>query len=303
MRKITLLDGGVGQEVYKRAGQPDSPMWSAQMILDQPGLVREVHRDFIQAGARVITINSYSCTPSRLRRDGKVEWFEKLQRQAYEIAASARDELAYGASGVRIAACLPPLIGSYTTDSRSLPELKSEYEKIVELHASRADLFLIETISNTREAKAAVEAALPAGKPVLLSFTVSESQTGQLRAGEPIEEAVSLLSDYALSGFLFNCSSPEAITEALNAVGNPSIPYGGYANGFTTVDPLRPGGLANRLSARLDLDEDTYRDIAMKWVEQGATLVGGCCEVGPAHIKRISDALNGKGYRVSAGFD
>jgi len=300
MKRITLLDGGVGQEVYKRAGKPDSPMWSAQMTLERPGLVKAVHRDFIRAGSRVITINTYSCTPSRLRRDGEIEWFEPLQRQAYEIAALARAELASEAPDVQIAACLPPLIGSYTTDDRSFSALKAEYDAIVALQAARADLFLIETIADLKEARAAVEAALPSGKPVLLSFTVSDDAAGKLRGGEPVEEAARLVSAYALGGLLFNCSSPETITEALEAMGNPGIPYGGYANAFTSVAPLRPGGLVNRLSARCNLEEEQYTEFAMRWVENGATIVGGCCEVGPSYIQAVCGALKRNGYSITA---
>jgi len=302
MKNITLLDGGVGQEVYKRAGMPNTPLWSAQVMMEKPELVQAVHQDFIKAGARVLTINSYSCTPSRLRRDGKVEWFEQLQRQAFEIAAAAREALVVEVPNVQIAACLPPLIGSYTTDERSFSELKDEYEAIVALQAPKADLFLIETIANTKEAKAAVEAALPAGKPVILSFTLSDKMPGKLRAGEPIEEAVNLMADYALEALLFNCSYPETITEGLKKVDNLNLPYGGYANGFTSIDALKPGGVVNQLSARQDLDEHKYCEEIMQWVESGATVVGGCCEVGPSYIKYISDTLKQNGYSTAPLF-
>ena len=111
MKNILLLDGGVGQEIYKRAGKPAHPMWSAQVMMDNPEIVKEVHQDFIQAGASIITINSYTCTPTRLKRDSQVELFEKLQKQAFDTASNARDELGLTADDVSIAGCLPPFSG------------------------------------------------------------------------------------------------------------------------------------------------------------------------------------------------
>ncbi|MFW6379865.1 MAG: homocysteine S-methyltransferase family protein, partial [Halorhodospira sp.] len=75
----------------------------------------------------------------------------------------------------------------------------------------------------------------------------------------------------------------------------------GYANGFTSVAALQPGGTVDVLEARTDLDPETYAEHALGWGEQGATLVGGCCEVGPAHIAALAERLAAAGYHpVSA---
>ena len=74
------------------------------------------------------------------------------------------------------------------------------------------------------------------------------------------------------------------------------MPYGGYANAFTSVDALEPGGTVDVLEARKDLDPAAYAEHALGWVRQGATIVGGCCEVGPAHIKALAEKLSAEGY-------
>lgn len=298
MRDIILLDGGLGQEIYKRAGQPAHPLWSARVMMDNPEIVKEVHQDFVSAGSRIITINSYTCTPTRLQRDGQIQWFEKLQKLALQMALEARDELGASAEDVQIAGCLPPLIGSYTTDERSFQQLKDEYRQISTIESPKVDLFIIETISNTQEAKAAIEAALETRKPVLLSFTLSDKNPETLRAGETIEEALKAMSDYPLNGLLFNCSFPETITEGMKALQHLEIPYGGYANGFTSVEALKPGGTVNVLSARKDLDEKKYAHHAMNWIQKGASMVGGCCEVGPAYIHYLQNELLKEGHEI-----
>ena len=89
--KIILTDGGMGQELIRRSGEEPTPLWSARVLMDEPELVRDLHVDFIRAGARVITINTYSATPERLARDGMDEWFESLQARGHALAAQARD--------------------------------------------------------------------------------------------------------------------------------------------------------------------------------------------------------------------
>jgi S-methylmethionine-dependent homocysteine/selenocysteine methylase len=298
MKNIFLLDGGVGQEIYKRAGKPHSPMWSAKVMMDNPEIVKDVHKDFIKAGTSIITINSYTCTPTRLKRDSQIELFEKLQQQAFDTASSARDELGLTADDVSIAGCLPPLIGSYTVDERTFSELKSEYEQIVDIQAPNVDLFLIETISNIKEAKAAVEAALPGGKPVWLSLTLSDDNPKQLRSGETIDEALNSLKEYPLGALLFNCSYPEIIDQGLLSLQHLDMHFGGYGNAFTSINALKPGGTVDLLSAREDMDEKRYASHVMDWVQKGAEVVGGCCEVGPSYIDYIHKQLQSENYNV-----
>ena len=75
---ITLLDGGMGQELLKRSSQEITPLWSTQVMIDEPEIVRDLHADFIRAGARVISLNSYTMTPERLARDGNAVSYTHL---------------------------------------------------------------------------------------------------------------------------------------------------------------------------------------------------------------------------------
>jgi S-methylmethionine-dependent homocysteine/selenocysteine methylase len=295
MQNVVLLDGGLGQEIYKRAARTAHPLWSAHIMMDQPELVKAVHQDFIRAGAQIITLNSYTCTPTRLSRDADLSWFETLQQQAVQIATAARDELG---EPVQIAGCLPPLIGSYAVEERSKEHLKAEYRQIVGQQNPGVDVFLIETISNIKESVAATEAAVETGKPVLLSFTLSDADPMQLRSGEPLETALEAVSGYALSGLLLNCSLPETISKSLPVLGTYGLPFGGYANGFTSVEALKPGGTVDVLAARADLNPAIFAKITSDWVAEGATLVGGCCEVGPSYIAALYNKLVEKGYYV-----
>ncbi len=299
MKNIYILDGGVGQEIYIRAGKPQTPLWSTQVMIDAPQIVKDVHKDFMNAGATIITTNNYTCTPSRLKRDSQIELFEKLQLQALNLALQAREELSL-TKDVSIAGCLPPLIGSYVVDKRTFSEIKNEYEKIVAIQDKYIDIFLIETMSSIKEAKAAVEAAQKGSKPIWLSLTLCDTNPNELRSGESIKEAVEALENYSIDALLFNCSYPESIDQGIYSLRNLNIPFGGYANAFTSINALKPGTTVDKLTARLDINEEKYAAHVMKWIQKGASIVGGCCEVGPSYITYIRNQLKSKDYNITS---
>ena len=85
-KKIILLDGGVGQEIYKRAGSPESrTLWSLQIMRDSPEIVVDVHRDFIDAGSKVLSPNNYAATPSRLERVGILDSFDEIHSTSIKL--------------------------------------------------------------------------------------------------------------------------------------------------------------------------------------------------------------------------
>tara|TARA_B100000809_G_C15098714_1_gene516043 strand:+ start:169 stop:1074 length:906 start_codon:yes stop_codon:yes gene_type:complete len=294
---ITLLDGGMGQELLKRSSKDITPLWSTQVMIDEPDIVRDVHIDYIFAGARVITLNAYTMTPERLARDGQIEDFEKLQVAAINAAISARE--AAGIPEVKIAGCLPPLVASYHAEVTPKYEamLKS-YSKIVAIQAPHVDVFLCETMSSIAEAKAALVAAKESGLPVWVSLTIEDNDQGLLRSGEALLDAVAMLDEFGADAKLLNCSKPEAILASWSKMKSDQGLTGAYGNGFTSIDSLKPGGTVKSMQSRTDLGPAAYAEFAMEWVTNGAGLIGGCCEVGPAHIAELSKRLIENGYSV-----
>lgn len=283
---ITILDGGMGQELLHRSAFPAHPMWSAKVLMDEPEIVQTLHEDFIRAGAQVITLNSYSATPERLERDGKPDWFEPLQAKAIALAKAARDNVD---PFVKIGGCLPPLRASYRPDlSPDFDDNLRRYRAIVAVQKDHVDLMQCETMSSIAEATAACVASVESGLPVWLGLSVADDASNTLRSGEPLEQALEAVKDLGAAAILLNCSVPEAISAALPLVAQTGLRFGAYANGFTSITALQPGGTVDGLKARADLGPQEYADFASVWVDQGATIIGGCCEVGPAHIAELS---------------
>jgi S-methylmethionine-dependent homocysteine/selenocysteine methylase len=292
MKSVALLDGGLGQEIYRRAKNVSSPLWSVAVMLEQPEIVRAVHEDFIRAGARTLTLNTYAATPTRLQKAGAFEQMTAIHRKAFEALDKAIETTAIK---VDIAGCLPPLFASYQGQpERSFEELKDEYVTLVKLQ-ERADVMLIETMTNTLEAKAACAAARELGKPFGVSFRLEVD--GGLKSGESLAEAVAAVADYAPTAVMLNCCDLEILNAAMPQLVAMYPRVGGYANAFESVEDVASGGLVDTLEAREDVSPATYTSAVRQWLENGAVVVGGCCEITPAHIRYLADSL-GKDFEL-----
>jgi len=304
MSRITLLDGGMGQELVRRSSQPAHPMWSAQVMLDEPEIVQAAHADYLRAGARVLTLNTYSTTPGRFARFGMSEQFGPMQSRALDLARAAIDETGIEAT---IAGCLPPLVGSYQPEL--LPpyeDMLAEYRQIAAAQAGHVDLFLCETMSKADEARAAATAAAETGRPVWVAWTLAETLdedgVARLRSTETVAEAIAALDGLPVAALLVNCCPPEVIGAAVPELVASGLPAGGYANGFTPIPSgFKLGQTVDMLSARTDLGPEAIAGFAMGWVDAGATIVGGCCEIGPAHIAEIARRLTAAGHEIVGG--
>ncbi len=302
--EITLMDGGMGQELVNRSAQPPHPDWGDKVMRHEPHLVQALHQDYLRAGARVITLNTYvttprTCTDANGNRDRAD--YEEWAGRAIELAHAARKTVGVEAD---IAASLPPLNWSYRPDIVEAFETNlADYRQIVEFTAPHVDLFICETMSTAAEAKAAATAASGHGKPVWVSWTLADQPgadgVARLRSGETVGEAIAALDGLDVSAYLFNCCLPEAIDAGLPALAGQDRRFGGYANAFTPItSDFAPGETVDVLGKRHDLSPDDYAARALDWIAAGATIIGGCCETDPAHIAEISRKLAEAGHRT-----
>lgn len=293
---ITLLDGGIGQEMVARAGDKPTPLWSTRAMMDHPGLLQGVHADYFAAGADIATTNSYAIHRDRLAPDGLEHLFAPLHAAALAEAQAAR--AAHGRG--RIAGSIGPLGATYRPDMH--PDLATAvplYAEMVGILSDGVDLILFESVASLLHADAALTAAEGQGKPVWLSVTLDDEDGTKLRSGEDVAGLLPLLSGRA-SAVLANCSAPEAMPAALAIFARGDLPFGAYANGFTQITKafLASRPTSDTLTARRDMGPAAYADHAMRWIDQGATIIGGCCETGPAHIAEIDARLRAAGLRA-----
>ena len=285
---ITILDGGMGQELLARSGIEPNGLWSTQLLIDSPELVYGVHRDYFKSGAQIATTCTYPLHRDRLQPYEMEHLFETFHRQACEIAVNARDDFGTG----KVGGSLGPTTRSYRPDlALPVSEAIQVYAEIAEIQTSYVDFFICETMSSVDQARGALTGTLTAGKPVWLAVTVDDRDGTKLRSGEPLQEILSLTEELNPQALLINCSLPQAVDQAMPILSRGRLPFGAYANGFTSITEnfkFANDAIVNALEKRTDLGPSTYADYVDGWIDQGATIVGGCCEVGPAHIREIT---------------
>jgi len=297
MTSIVLLDGSVGQELVRRVEDRPTPLWSTQVMIDHPKLVGEVHLDYFVAGATIATTNTYAIRRDRLARAGLEDRFEALTESA--ILSARRARAAHGAG--RVAGAIGPIGASYRPDlAPPAEEAARLYAESVALMKGRVDLLLIETVSSLRQAEGALMACAAQGLPVWLALCVDETDGTRLRSGEALADIAPLVARYQPDALLINCAPPEVVGTGLEVLARFGRPFGAYANGFTRISEgfLQDAPTADTLEARHDLGPQAYAHHAMAWIDQGATIIGGCCEIGPPHIAELATQIREAGHAI-----
>lgn len=297
MSKTLILDGGMGREL-KRIGAPfRQPEWSALALWEAPHFVEQAHDAFVQAGARVITTNSYAVVPfhigeERFARDG-----QQLAALAGELARRAA---ARAPQQVTVAGSLPPALGSYRPDLFDAAQSQAIHRVLIAGLAPHVDVWLAETQSSIAEVEAVKVALGESDKPLWLSFTLQDdgaADAASLRSGESVADAIAAAIRLGAAAVLFNCSQPEVMSAALQAARGvlqeqaQPLQLGVYANAFPPT-PKDAKANATLDEIRADLGPDNYLTWAQQWVTEGAAIVGGCCGISPAHIQALAAALD-----------
>lgn len=304
---IQILDGGMSRELIRLDAPFKQPEWSAQALIEAPHMVLQVHREFAEAGADILTTNSYALVPFHIGEDRFWKRAEELAALAGRLARTAADEV-QSTTGRKmlVAGSLPPIFGSYRPDLFKKDEASRYLKLLVRGLSPFVDVWLGETLSLIAEAEVVIAAVKGQNKPIWISFNLADSdeaegkvsKNARLRSGEPVVDASRIVMRLGADALLFNCNQPElmdpAIREAKTVLDmlDRQIPIGVYANAF---EPRANDYAANEnvASIRTDLQSPVYTTIARQWVDSGATIVGGCCGIGVEHIRELSEQLKG----------
>ena len=278
----------MGNELLTRRSDLVSGLWSAQYLIDAPELVKEVHLEYINSGADLIITNTYSTIPSYLSKKNAEDKMPELIRLAGKLA---REAVKDSKKKVMVAGSLPPLEESYRPDLViEAGEAVPIYETLIKELTPYVDIFICETMSSIEEMQHAMQALknLDNEKPVWISWSLKEDKKNQLRSGETIEDALNASAEIKPEAYLFNCTDPYAITEGIKELKKlTQKPIGGYPNVFNVPDGWT---LDNDVQVSVrDLSIAKFLEFAIEWRKLGATIIGGCCGIGPKFIKAVAD--------------
>ena len=250
------------------------------------------HQAFVDAGAQIITTNSYAVVPYHIG----VERFKTRGAELIALAGQLAQSVKNSSSRpIQVAAGIPPVFGSYNPDKFVTADAEALLEVFKQQLLPFTDIVLAETQSSIEEVAAIQKVFADCAQPLWISMTLEddvEASDSRLRSGELLSDALSAINLDQIEAILFNCSQPEVMAKAvtLSAKQLPSnIDLGVYANGFTPISNTIQAN-DGYSTTRDDLTPQDYLTFAQQWQALGATIVGGCCSIGPEHIALL-DAL------------
>ncbi|EKF59292.1 S-methyltransferase [Agrobacterium albertimagni AOL15] len=302
MADTLILDGGMSRELLRLGAELKQPEWSALALMNSPDIVRQVHAEFIAAGADVVTTNSYALVPFHIGE-------ERFQAEGPALIALsgrlAREAADSAGRKVVVAGSLPPIFGSYEPENFDPSTVQDYLKVLVENLSPHVDVWLGETLSLIAEGEAVRKAIQAQPKPFWISFTLADDAAQiaggepKLRSGETVRAAAEWAAGSGAQALLFNCAKPEVMKKAVETAAavfaekGVTLKIGVYANAFETDtdDKAANEGLHD---TRQDLTGDAYSRFACDWAEAGATMIGGCCGIGAEHIHRVAGALRAR---------
>lgn len=290
-----LLDGGMGRELQRIGAPFEQPQWSALALMQAPNYVKQVHQHFINAGADILTTNTYALVPYHISEpvfsERALEFANEAARIARECADEANRKSSKG-SEIRVAGCIPPAFGSYRPDLFDADQLARILSPLIIAQENYIDFWLVETVSSIDEANCVIELIKnKSTKPIWLSYSLQNrhdfAAPVTLRSGELLTDALAIINQ--LDALLFNCSQPEEMEDAIRLAHqhNASLTLGAYANSFSEIKREHDAN-AMLSTLRKDVSPNKYRSFAERWVDAGASIIGGCCGIGPEHIAELN---------------
>ncbi len=298
--ETVLLDGGVGTEVLRRG-----VYWRCHGIEQRPEVVRQIHADYLAAGAEVLRTNTFQLNRraflnlfhglEHMRRIGPKNLEHKagrLTRQAVELALDARKQVGKNPNGIAVAGVISPLEHCFRPDlAPPLEQCRAEYGEIVEqMKTAGADFILLESMNTIAEARVACEVARASGLPVWMSFVVRED--GKLLSREPVAKAAWAVEPLGVDMLAVNCAPLADVTAALKELrGATKRPVGAWAHIGRYDPPSWKFGFYPRFSGTDAVPPARYLEAARVWKKIGAQVIGGCCGTTPEHVRAMRDGL------------
>ena len=291
--KKYILDGGTGQTLLEKGLKPEGTLWSATALINEDfhDLVVETHLDFINAGADLIVTNNFGVRKRRLLQNNRLDYFESANKFAGQLARKAKE---LSNKYILIAGSLPTHADTYQSRFFNTDEEVHQgfYETAAILNPF-VDLFYLDVISSVKETRIACEAIKNFNKPVLIGLHFRKN--AHLPSNETIADVVKEIKNYNCCGIIAACVSPEIAKLVLPEFQKQNITYGFKVNAFKNIpeDFVISSKSSSQPTDVLGTLENFTPNIFKNFVEstanQGASLLGGCCEVKPRHIKALKE--------------
>ena len=288
---IVILDGGTGTELERRGVEMDEKAWCGPATAGSASTLEEIHRDYIEAGADIITTNTFASSRLMLARAGLAAHFEDINRAAVRAALQARDRSRRDCLVAGSLSHMSPVVaGSATTDRSRLvsrAEMAEAFGELAELLKEEGcDLILLEMMYDPERMAPAFEAAAATGLPVWAGFSVRRGADDRILSFSqdrdiPFGDIVQILKDFEVdaAGVMHSPSNVvgEAIGILLESYAGPLMAY--PDSGYFKMPHWQFENI---------IPPQELLGFAARWIDQGVQIIGGCCGLRPDHIAAVS---------------
>jgi len=300
-QKILILDGALGTRLQEKGFDLNDPLWSAKFLNENPKVLQDIHEEYLQAGADCIISSTYQASIEGFAKKGfSKDEAEKLLILSIDIAKETRDK--FWNKKINKVNRIKPLVaasigpyGAFLADGSeytgkyniSLEKLKEFHKKRVKLIAkTNPDIFAVETIPTLEEAKILCE-LLKEYKNIPNWISFSAKDDCHINGGDKIEDCAKYIdSQKHISTIGINCTSPQYILtliKKIRDISDKNIVV--YPNGGSKYNPITKNWEKSLT------DEKEYAKMALLWKQEGANIIGGCCQTGPKEIKELREVL------------
>ena len=291
-QKIRILDGGMGQEILNRGVKPYGTIWGATALLFKKyhKIVVDTHVDFIKAGAEVIVTNTFGSRKRRLIENNLEKKFKELNVTAGKLAARAVKK---SKKNILIAGSLPPQNFTYFADlGNDLRFIKNGFYQQAKCLNPYVDFFYLDVMCSLKECEIGIQSIKPLKKEFLIGLHIREN--GKLPSGEKFITVVKKLKKFNPLGIIVSCVSIENLDQITKDIKKIKVPFGFKINAFEHIPAGWKPDANNpkvQLGSKHDLTPKKFLNICKKLNRFGAKIIGGCCEITPAHIKQLKQMV------------
>ena len=288
-KNFIILDGGMGQELLARGVKPVSNLWSATALMEKKyhQIVKDCHIDFINAGAEIILTNTFGSRRRRLEDNQIENRFEELNFTALKLAKESVKE---SGRKVLIAGSLPPQNFTYLPELGDIDKMKKNFFDQAKILNEGVDLFYLDVLSSSEEIEIGIQSIQTFNKPFVVGIHFKKN--GLLPSGEKIKDVINKIKSYNPLAITGSCVAYEDVIEAKNNFIESGIPFGFKVNAFKEIPKGWKPDSSNpnlALGKNEDLTVFKFQEISKEFIDMGAKLVGGCCEITPSHISKLQD--------------
>ena len=284
-----ILDGGMGQELLARGVKPISNLWSATALMnkDYHQIIKDCHLDFINSGAEIILTNTFGCRRRRLEENQIENRFEELNTTAVKLAKQSVQE---SGKKVLIAGSLPPQNFTYLPELGDKKKMQQNFYDQAKILNEGVDLFYLDVLSSFDEIEIAVQSIRDFNKPFVIGIHFKKN--GLLPSGEKLCDVIEKVKNFKPTAITGSCVAYEDVMSVKNDFLNSGLPFGFKVNAFREI-PVGWKPDSSNPNLALGKNEDItvlkFQEISKEFIDMGAKLIGGCCEIKPAHIKKITE--------------